>query len=168
MSRSKHPFVATAQLLAGAALLFCIWRALPARYLPVDVGGSVLGALLVCAGLALYTGRPWARMVAIMAASVCLLLGVITVVLLAYGVGAVAGMIPVTPGGLGFVEAGLVGTLALAGIGGEQALLATLAYRIASYWLPLLAGLVGWIVFRRRYGSPPPDTNGDAADATQE
>ena len=90
----------------------------------------------------------------------------LSLVLLAYGVGAVAGMIPVTPGGLGFVEAGLVGTLALAGIGGEQALLATLAYRIASYWLPLLAGLVGWIVFRRRYGSPPPDTNGDAADAT--
>jgi uncharacterized protein (TIRG00374 family) len=90
----------------------------------------------------------------------------LSLVLLAYGVGAVAGMIPVTPGGLGFVEAGLVGTLALAGIGGEQALLATLAYRIASYWLPLVAGLVGWIVFRRRYGSPPPDTDADTTNAT--
>lgn len=100
MSRSKHPFVATAQLLAGAALLFCIWRALPARYLPVDVGGSVLGAFLVCAGLALYTGRPWARTVAIMAASVCLLLGVITVALLAYGAGEVVGLYgPVGEGG---------------------------------------------------------------------
>jgi len=82
----------------------------------------------------------------------------LSLVLLAYGVGAVAGMIPVTPGGLGFVEAGLVGTLALAGIGGEQALLATLAYRIASYWLPMLAGLGGWIAFRRRFGHPPPET----------
>jgi uncharacterized protein (TIRG00374 family) len=82
----------------------------------------------------------------------------LSLVLLAYAVGAVAGMIPVTPGGLGFVEAGLVGTLALAGIGGDQALLATLAYRIASYWLPLLAGLGGWIAFRRRYGQPPPES----------
>lgn len=81
----------------------------------------------------------------------------LSLVLLAYAVGAVAGMIPVTPGGLGFVEAGLVGTLALAGIGGDQALLATLAYRIASYWLPIFAGLGGWISFRRRYGHPPPD-----------
>jgi uncharacterized protein (TIRG00374 family) len=81
----------------------------------------------------------------------------LSLVLLAYGVGAVAGMIPITPGGLGFVEAGLVGTLALAGIGGDQALLATLAYRIISYWLPILSGLGAWILFRRRYGRPPSD-----------
>ena len=62
----------------------------------------------------------------------------LSLVLLAFGVGAVAGMIPITPGGLGFVEAGLVGTLALAGISGDQALLATLAYRIVSYWLPMV------------------------------
>jgi uncharacterized protein (TIRG00374 family) len=79
----------------------------------------------------------------------------LSVVLLAYGAGAVLGMIPITPGGLGFVEAGLVATLALAGIAGEQALLATLAYRIASYWLPLPAGLVAWLLFRRRFGRPP-------------
>jgi uncharacterized protein (TIRG00374 family) len=87
----------------------------------------------------------------------------LSLVLLAYGVGAVAGMIPITPGGLGFVEAGLVGTLALAGIGGDQALLATLAYRIASYWLPILAGLVGWIAFRRRYGRPPDEADAEPA-----
>jgi uncharacterized protein (TIRG00374 family) len=81
----------------------------------------------------------------------------LSLVLLAFGVGAVAGMIPITPGGLGFVEAGLVGTLALAGISGDQALLATLAYRIVSYWLPMFAGLGAWIAFRRRYGHPPPD-----------
>jgi uncharacterized protein (TIRG00374 family) len=81
----------------------------------------------------------------------------LSLVLLAYGIGAVAGMIPITPGGLGFVEAGLVGTLALAGIGGDQALLATLAYRIISYWLPIASGLGAWIVFRRRYGRPPSD-----------
>lgn len=89
----------------------------------------------------------------------------LSLVLLAYGVAAVLAMIPITPGGLGFVEAGLVATLALAGIGGEQALLATLAYRIASYWLPMPAGLVAWILFKRRYGKPPDDRHPDLATA---
>ena len=49
-------------------------------------------------------------------------------------------LIPLTPGGLGFVEAGLVGTLTLAGVPGSDALAATLLYRLVSYWLPLPAG----------------------------
>ncbi|NBS94498.1 MAG: UPF0104 family protein [Betaproteobacteria bacterium] len=67
-------------------------------------------------------------------------------------------MIPITPGGVGFVEAGLVAMLTLAGIPGEQALLATLAYRVVSYWLPLPAGLVAHLLFRHRYGSRAGDT----------
>ena len=39
-----------------------------------------------------------------------------------------------------------------AGINGADALLATLAYRVVSYWLPLPAGLAASILFRRRYG----------------
>src|SRR4029077_17571583 len=46
-------------------------------------------------------------------------------VLLAYGASMVLGMIPITPGGLGFVEAGLTGLLALAGVPAGQAALAT-------------------------------------------
>jgi uncharacterized protein (TIRG00374 family) len=76
-----------------------------------------------------------------------------SVVLLAYGASAVLGMIPITPGGLGFVEAGLVGALTLAGVPAGDALLATLAYRLVSYWLPLPAGLGAYIAFRVRYGS---------------
>ena len=34
--------------------------------------------------------------------------------------------------------------------------LATLAYRVASYWLPLLAGPPAYLLFRRRYGRPAP------------
>ena len=75
-----------------------------------------------------------------------------SVVLLAYVVAAFLGMIPITPGGLGFVEAGLVGTLGLAGIGADQALLATLVYRLASYWLPMPAGAVAYVLHARRYG----------------
>ena len=77
-----------------------------------------------------------------------------SVVLLAYVVAAFLGMIPITPGGLGFVEAGLLGTLALAGIGTDQALLATLLYRLAAYWLPIPAGAVAYVLAGRKYGRP--------------
>lgn len=76
----------------------------------------------------------------------------LSLILLAYGAAAVLSMIPITPGGLGFVEAGLTAALIAAGVNGESAVLATLAYRLVSYWLPLPAGLVATILFRRRYG----------------
>jgi uncharacterized protein (TIRG00374 family) len=79
----------------------------------------------------------------------------LSLVLLAYGAAAVLAMVPITPGGLGFVEAGLAGTLTLAGVPASDALLATLAYRLVSYWMLLPSGLVAWLVFRRRYGDPP-------------
>jgi hypothetical protein len=60
-------------------------------------------------------------------------------------------LLPFTPGGLGFVEAGLVGTLALAGVPGPKALAATLLYRLVAYWLPIPAGGVAYFLFRRRY-----------------
>jgi uncharacterized protein (TIRG00374 family) len=60
-------------------------------------------------------------------------------------------MIPLTPGGLGFVEAGLVGMLILAGVGAGNATVATLAYRLVSFWLPIPVGGAGYALFRRRY-----------------
>jgi uncharacterized membrane protein YbhN (UPF0104 family) len=76
-----------------------------------------------------------------------------SLVLLAYTGASVLSMIPFTPGGLGFVEAGLTGLLALAGVPPAQAALATLAYRLVSYWLPLPVGAVVAFVLRRR-GEP--------------
>lgn len=75
-----------------------------------------------------------------------------SLVLLAYAAAQVLALIPATPGGLGFVEAGLVGTLTLAGVPAQNALAATLLYRIVSYWLPLPAGGIAYLLFRRRYG----------------
>ena len=72
-------------------------------------------------------------------------------VLLAFVAASALAMIPITPGGLGFVEAGLTGVLALAGVSAEHAVLATLLYRLFSYWLPLPAGLVASIWFGRRH-----------------
>ncbi len=73
-------------------------------------------------------------------------------VLLAYSAAGVIALIPATPGGLGIVEASLSGLLVLAGVGASSAVLATLAYRLAEYWLPLVAGLVAYWLYRRRYG----------------
>lgn len=89
----------------------------------------------------------------------------LSLVLLAYGAAAVLSMIPITPGGLGFVEAGLTATLIAAGVSGSDALLATLAYRVVSYWLPLPAGLGASVLFRRRYGRVEMDGATDETDA---
>lgn len=73
-----------------------------------------------------------------------------SLVLLAYVASVVLGMIPITPGGLGFVEAGLAAMLVLAGVPGPAATLATLAYRLVSYWGPILAGPFAYALFQRR------------------
>lgn len=73
------------------------------------------------------------------------------IILLAYVAAQLLGMIPITPGGLGFVEAGLTGMLVLAGIGAGDAAVATLMYRLASFWLPLPAGAIAYGLFQYRY-----------------
>lgn len=72
-----------------------------------------------------------------------------SLVLLAFCVAQILGMVPITPGGLGLVEAGLSATLVLAGLPAGEALLATLTYRLASFWLPLPAGLLAAVIHHR-------------------
>ena len=74
-----------------------------------------------------------------------------SLVLLAYTAAGLLALIPFTPGGLGFVEAGLVGTLTLAGVNPRNALVATLVYRLVSFWVPIPVGGVAYALFRRRY-----------------
>jgi uncharacterized protein (TIRG00374 family) len=73
-------------------------------------------------------------------------------VLLAFCGAQVLAQIPVTPGGLGFVEAGLTAMLALAGVSPGDAVLATFAYRLFSYWMMLPLGLVGLALSPRTTG----------------
>jgi hypothetical protein len=97
-----------------------------------------------------------------------------SLVLLAFCAAQLLGTLPLTPGGLGFVEAGLTGTLALAGVGAGAAVVATLAYRLVSFWLPIPAGAVAAVIHRRRYGAvevepppPPPPTPAEAPGRIQ-
>ncbi|MEV4266349.1 lysylphosphatidylglycerol synthase transmembrane domain-containing protein [Kribbella sp. NPDC049584] len=71
-----------------------------------------------------------------------------SMVLLAYVVAQALAMIPITPGGLGFVDAGLTALLVLIGISPDAALIGTLLYRLASFWLPIPVGLLAWAGWR--------------------
>jgi uncharacterized protein (TIRG00374 family) len=82
-------------------------------------------------------------------------------VLLAFCAAQFLGTLPLTPGGLGFVEAGLTGTLVLAGVPTGAAVVATLAYRLVSFWLPIPAGAVAGLLHRRRYGVAEISASGD-------
>jgi len=76
-----------------------------------------------------------------------------SLVILAYSGAVLLALIPFTPGGLGFVEAGLTGLLTLAGATAHQAVVATLAYRLLVFWLPLPLGGIAYLLHRRRYGA---------------
>ena len=73
-----------------------------------------------------------------------------TLILLAFCAAQLLAQIPITPGGLGVVEAGLTGFLVVIGVPASAAAVATLAYRLVSYWLALPAGGVAYLVHRRR------------------
>lgn len=72
-----------------------------------------------------------------------------SVLLLAFVTASLLSTVPFTPGGLGFVEAGLTGTLALAGLSVGDAVVATLAYRLVSYWFPIPLGALAYALHRR-------------------
>ncbi|MDK1019634.1 MAG: YbhN family protein [Actinomycetota bacterium] len=85
-----------------------------------------------------------------------------SLVLLAFAGAAVLGMIPLTPGGLGFVEIGLTAMLVASGIPGPDATLAVLVYRLFQFWIPIPAGAVAYAAFKRKYGKPA-DLEGSTA-----
>jgi uncharacterized protein (TIRG00374 family) len=67
---------------------------------------------------------------------------------IAYLIGELGGLIPV-PGGIGGVDAGLVGTLALYGVSLASATGAVLAYRAIALWVPALVGGLAFLALRR-------------------
>jgi uncharacterized protein (TIRG00374 family) len=75
-------------------------------------------------------------------------------VLAAFVVSNIAGMIPLTPGGLGFVEASLAGVLTVAGTSDPHAHLAVATYRVGETWLPCVAGAIALFWFERRHRQP--------------
>jgi uncharacterized protein (TIRG00374 family) len=67
---------------------------------------------------------------------------------MAYLLGMLGNLLPL-PGGVGGVEGGMVGACAAFGIDAEIALVAVLAYRAISVWLPALPGVLALATLRR-------------------
>jgi uncharacterized protein (TIRG00374 family) len=70
------------------------------------------------------------------------------VVVMAYFVGMLANAIPL-PGGVGAVEGGMIGAFLAFGVNGSTAILAVLAYRAISFWLPTVPGIIAYVQLRR-------------------
>ncbi len=72
----------------------------------------------------------------------------VAVLVMAYFVGALANTLPL-PGGLGGVEAGMIGAFLAFGTHGSLAILAVLSYRLISFWLPTAPGAAAYLQLRR-------------------
>ena len=72
----------------------------------------------------------------------------LAIVWIAYLIGELGGLIPV-PGGIGGIDAGLVGTFVLYGVSITSAASAVLAYRAIALWVPALLGAVAFVLLRR-------------------
>jgi uncharacterized protein (TIRG00374 family) len=68
--------------------------------------------------------------------------------LVAFGIAYVLAAIPVTPGGLGVVEAVLTSMLVAFGAPRAEALLGVVAYRLVNFWLPIPLGALAYVSLR--------------------
>ena len=68
--------------------------------------------------------------------------------LVAYGIAFVLAAIPITPGGLGVVEAVLTTMLVAFGAPRDAALLGVVSYRLVSFWLPIPLGALAYVSLR--------------------
>lgn len=69
------------------------------------------------------------------------------VLIMGYFVGMIANIIP-TPGGVGAVEGGMIGTYAAFGVGLGNATAAVLAYRVFAFLMPTIPGVIAFIRLR--------------------
>ncbi|HUC05137.1 MAG TPA: YbhN family protein [Acidimicrobiales bacterium] len=79
-------------------------------------------------------------------------------VLVAYGLGNILAVIPLTPGGLGVVELTVVSVLTGFGVPGSGATAGVLCWRLVNFWLPIPFGGVAYLSLRlgERQGAADP------------
>jgi len=74
------------------------------------------------------------------------------VIVMGYFVGTLANVLPL-PGGIGGVEGGMIGCFIAFGVHAQLAILAVLAYRTISYWLPTIPGAIAYFRLRAAVGA---------------
>jgi uncharacterized protein (TIRG00374 family) len=74
-----------------------------------------------------------------------------------------ANLIPSPAGGVGAVDAGMIGAFAIFGIDNSVVFPAVLTYRVIAFWLPIPPGIVAFVqlrkkvaVWERERGQPAP------------
>jgi uncharacterized protein (TIRG00374 family) len=71
----------------------------------------------------------------------------VAVLVMGYFIGTLGSLLPL-PGGIGGVEGGMIGAFAAFGIPANRAVVAVLAYRAISFWLPTIPGIIGYLRLR--------------------
>jgi uncharacterized protein (TIRG00374 family) len=77
----------------------------------------------------------------------------LSIVLMAYLIGQLGGLLPL-PGGVGGIDGGLLGALVVYGAPAATAAAAVLAYRVILFWLPLIVGALSFASLRRALNQP--------------
>jgi uncharacterized protein (TIRG00374 family) len=72
----------------------------------------------------------------------------LAVLIMGYFLGTLGSLLPL-PGGIGGVEGGMIGAFAAFGLPAGRVVVAVLAYRAISFWLPTLPGIVGYLGLRK-------------------
>jgi putative heme transporter len=78
----------------------------------------------------------------------------IDALLVSYGLANVLAAIPLTPGGLGVVEAVLTSSMVGFGTPRGAAILGVISWRLVNFWLPIPAGGLAYLSLRARTGAP--------------
>jgi uncharacterized membrane protein YbhN (UPF0104 family) len=71
----------------------------------------------------------------------------VAILVMGYFLGTLGSLLPL-PAGIGGVEGGMIGAFVAFGVHASTAIIAVLAYRAISFWLPTLPGIVGYIALR--------------------
>jgi uncharacterized protein (TIRG00374 family) len=70
------------------------------------------------------------------------------VVIQGFFLGTLANLVPFAPGGVGAVDAGLIGAFVLFGLPSAEVFAAVLTYRVIAFWLPIPPGIVAFFQLR--------------------
>ena len=71
------------------------------------------------------------------------------VVIQGFFLGMVANLIPFAPGGVGAVDAGMIGAFVLFGVPSSEVFAAVLTYRVIAFWLPIPPGIIAFFQLRK-------------------
>jgi uncharacterized protein (TIRG00374 family) len=70
------------------------------------------------------------------------------VVIQGFFLGTLANLFPFAPGGVGAVDAGLIGAFVLFGVPSDAVFPAVLTYRVIAFWLPIPPGIIAFFQLR--------------------